>query len=275
MTKKVYQSEVDLSKDPIKNFSKFVNIKNELENLGVNITEQKIDIKDFENWLKEFEPVDNQYKKLGDVYIEKCLEHYLSFKFLNFKKDDIFIDIAASGSVFANELVKRKLIKNSYLLDLAYKEGINENKIGADAADTKLPDCFTDKMSLQCAYECFEGTADTGYIKEASRILKPNGKFVITPLYIDDVYYNCTSHTCNQEEINFDEKALKVWRNDEYSVPFSRHYNSKSFYERIILNVPKNLSVKLFFFTNLPELMNHFRDQRIYCYFLMYGEKID
>lgn len=221
MSKKIYQSEVDFSKKPLENYQYFMDLQDELIKLGTDVQIDSIDINDFKFWLKEFDAIDNQYKKLGDVYIEKCLEHYLSYKLLDFNQDDIFMDVAASGSQYANELYYSGKVKQTYLLDLAYPDGINGIKIGANAGDTKLPDNFVDKMGMHCAYECFEGDADIEYLKEASRILKPNGKFVITPLYIDKTYYNCTSDKCDQDKIEFDQDAVKVWRNDEYSVPFS------------------------------------------------------
>ncbi len=275
MTKKIYQSEVDFSKAPLENYSYFVSMKEELASANVNVVTTNIDIEDFKNWLDEFPNINKQYQPLKDVYIEKCLEHYLSYKLLDFKSTDVFMDVASSGSQYANELYYSKKVKQTYLLDLAYPEGINGIKIGANAGDMKIPDNFIDKMGMHCAYECFEGEADIQFLNEASRVLKSNGKFIITPLYLDKVYYNCTSDSCNQDTIQFDTKALKVWRNDSYQVPFSRHYSPASFYERIIKNMPKNISYKLFFYENLPELMRYFKGQRIYCYFLLYGEKND
>ncbi|MBN2964462.1 hypothetical protein JWV37_06700 [Sulfurospirillum sp. T05] len=275
MTKKIYQSEVDFSKNPLENYSYFTSMADELEARGANVVVENIDIDDFKCWLSMFSNIDNQYRGCGDVYIEKCLEHYLSYKLLDFLPTDVFMDVAASGSQYANELYYAKKVKQTYLLDLAYAEGINGIKIGANAGDMRLPKNFVDKMSMHCAYECFEGNADIGFLKEASTVLNKNGKFVITPLYLDKTYYNCTSEKCDQSEIQFDSKALKVWRDDEYSVPFSRHYSPESLCQRVIHNMPSNIQYKLYFFENLPELMREFVGQRIYCYFLLYGEKND
>lgn len=275
MAKKIYQSEVDFSKSPLKNYYYFQKIKEELISLGAHVVTETIDIQDFERWLKVFDKINNQYKKLEDVYIEKCLEHYLSYKLLDFNSEDIFMDVAASGSLYADELYYSKKVKQTYLLNLAYPEGINGIKIGANAADMKIPDKFIDKMGMHCAFECFQGEADIKFLSEASRVLKPHGKFVITPLYLDRTYYNCTSEHSNQDKIEFDKEATKVWRDDAYQVPFSRHYSPESFYKRVIKNMPKNISYTLYFYENLPELMEYFKKQRIYCYFLLYGKKND
>lgn len=275
MTKKEFQSKYDLTKNPLDNYEKFLKIKNSLISLGIVVQDFNIDIKDFNKWRNKFYKLDNLYNSMDDVHIQKCLEHYISYKLLDFKNTDIFMDIAASGSNFANELYYNNYVKQTYLLDLAYKNGINGIKIGANAGNTKLPDEFVNKIGLHCAFECFEGTSDISTIKEISRILKPKGKFVITPLYLDETYYNCTSELCNQDLIKFDEKALKIYRDDKYKVPFSRHYSSKSFYERIYLNTPSSLKKKIVFIDNVPELMKYYKNQRIYNYFVFVGEKID
>lgn len=270
---KIYQSQVDLSKKPYENFPKYLELMGNLQQLGVRVEKQKINISKFELWLSEFSQIDEMYRDYGDVYIEKCLEHFLSYQLLSFKKDEIFIDVASSGSQYANELFYKNKVKNTYLLDLAYPKGINGTKIGANAGDTGLPDDFVDTLGLHCAFECFEGDADIKFIDEADRILKPNGRYVITPLYIDNDYYNCTSEKCNQSIIDFDTQALKVWRNDEYAVPFSRHYSPESFFERIYQKIPDGMSGAVIFYENLPELMKYFPGQRIYCYFLFYCKK--
>ena len=270
---KKYLSEYDSTKKPLQNYKSYIEIKNELIELGVMLEEATIDIKDFKQWIKEFTRLNAMYKNMGDVYIEKCLEHYLSYKLLDFKPSDVFMDVAASGSQYANDLYYSGKVKQTYLLDLAYPEGINGIKIGANAANTKLPDNFVDKIGLHCAYECFEGDADIGFLSEANRLLKQKGRFVITPLYLDKTYFNCSSEKCDQSAIKFDKEALKIWRDDEYQVPFARHYSAKSFYKRVYKNIPNGINAKVVFYKNLPELMSEFKGQRIYCYFLLYGEK--
>ncbi len=269
---KLHLSQVDITKNPLENYSSYVRLKNTLEKLGIYVETQSVDINDFKIWMKNFPNINNMYKGLGDVYIEKCLEHYLSYKVLDFNDKDVFIDIAASGSVFADELARKHKVQ-TYLLDLAYPAGINGNRIGADACKTNLPDNFADTLGMHCAYECFEKDADIGFLEEANRILKPNGRLVITPLYIDEIYYNCTSAECDQSKIGFDNNAMKVWRDDEYIAPFSRHYSPEIFHERVFNNIPAGMSGKIIFYTNLPELMEEYKNQRIYCYFLFICKK--
>ena len=132
--------------------------------------------------------------------------------------------MVAHGLIFLN----KQGIK-SYRLDLAYPAGIHGIDIGSDAGDTKLPDAFATVLSAQCAYECFMGDADIRFIKEAARILKSKGKYGIVPLYLDNDYYISTSPYCNQKEVVIEAEAKKVWRDDAFKVPFSRHYSPNPF----------------------------------------------
>ena len=61
-------------------------------------------------------------------------------------------------------------------------------RVGSDAAAIPLPDASCDAMSLHCSFEHFEGTADSGFVREASRLLKPGGVGCIIPLYLSNTY---------------------------------------------------------------------------------------
>jgi len=194
------------------------------------------------------------------------MEHYLTFKHLNISNDDTYIDIAGSGSPWAKILNKRGI--KSYRLDLAYKTGIHSIDIGVDAADTKLPRGFASVLSSQCAYECLMGDADVLFIKEADRILNERGRVGIIPLYLEDTYFVSTSPYCDQRKVKIEPEAKRVWRDDEYKVPFSRHYSPESFYKRIFSRIPKEMTGKILHFRNLDEVMKHYPGQRVYCFFL-------
>jgi len=246
-------------------------ILQDLISRGVTIEEKSIDVNDFDAWLENYSEVKTRYQNSGDVFIEKCLEHYIANKLTDIKKDDVYIDIASAGSNYSDILQKRGV--NAYKLDLSFPAGVRGNEIGGDAGATKLDDCSVDSMSLQCAFECFEGDSDIRFIKEAQRILKKGGKLVISPLYIDNEFINITSRACNQDEITFDDNALKVWRDDQYKAPFSRHYSPAALLSRILKNVSDNNSYKIFHVNNLDELKTKYPGQRIYCDLVFYLEK--
>ena len=257
------QSYYDRTRNPVELKERFIKA-------GIPVEEVEIDAQDFGNWLIKFPEIKKHYSDMGDVFIEKCLEHYLTYKHLNVTRDDVLIDIAASGSPWANIL--NAMGVKSYRLDLSYPRGIHGINIGADAADTKLPDKFTSALSLHCAFECFMGDADFLFIREANRILKNNGRLGIVPLYCDDIYLVLTSPHCNQQSIKIEPDAKKVWRDDKYKAPFSRHYSPEVFARRVYSELG-NMEGKLLFFKNINQLMEIYQGQRIYCYFMFYCQK--
>jgi len=212
---------------------------------------------------------------------------------LKISGDDVYIDVASAGSPWA-EILNRRGGENrgqrsegrgqrkaiggqsrvkAYRLDLSFPKGINGIDIGADAADTKLPDRFASVLSLQCAYECFMGNADIAFLKEASRILNEKGRYGIVPLFLADIHFDSTSPYCNQAEVVIESEARKVWRDDEYKTPFSRHYSPESFAERMYSRVPKDMEGRILYFKNLDKVMQHYPGQRAYCFFMLLCEK--
>lgn len=266
------QSYYDHTKNSIENLQLYASLKDRLITAGVPVREENIDLDAFNLWLKKFRGIKNQYINMGNVFIEKCMEHYLTYKYLNMKRGDTYIDIAAAGSNWAN--IVNRIGINSYRLDLSYKAGINGINIGCDAGRTVLPEQFADCLSLHCAYECFMGDTDINFVKEASRILRPGGRYAIAPLYLDDNYFITTSPYCNQAEIIIEPAAKKVWRDDTYKVPFSRHYSPESFSDRIYSIIPKDMTGEIIYIRNIEEIINHYNDQRIYCFFLFFCRKI-
>jgi hypothetical protein len=117
------------------------------------------------------------------------------------------------------------------------------------------------------------GDVDSKFLKEAGRILNENGRFVIVPLYLANTFKVITSPLCDQRKVLIDEGAKKVWRKDEYIVPFSRNYSPESFLQRVYSNIPKDMKAKVFYFKNIEDLMKKYRGQRVYSHFMLYCEK--
>lgn len=68
-------------------------------------------------------------------------------------------------------------------------------------------------------------------------------------------------------------EARKVWRDDAYNVPFSRHYSLESFAGRIYSRIRFDMEGKILYFKNLEEVIRHYPGQRIYCFFMFICEK--
>ncbi|NJN67371.1 MAG: hypothetical protein HC884_11995 [Chloroflexaceae bacterium] len=237
---------------------------------GIPIEDARIDVDGFAQWLHDFAEVPNRYRSMGTASIEKCLEHYLAWAWLNLSTGEVYLDVAASGSNWADVLNHRGI--KAYRLDLKYPPGIHGMDIGADAGAMGLPDGFARAMSLQCAYETFQGDADIRFIHEVRRVLDEAGRFAILPLYTDDVYFILSSPYTDLTHVPLDQGARRVWREDSFREPFSRHYSPEAFAERIYSQL-NGMKGKIIHFTNLDEVEARYPGQRIYCHFMFFCEK--
>jgi SAM-dependent methyltransferase len=242
------------------------NLIRRFEILEIPVEREEIDIADFKIWMNDFPEMCDFYKEHHDVKIEKLLEHYLTAKKLGLDKKDIYVDIAACNSPFSEVLRARGI--NAYEQDLINPDGIAGHKIGGDASAMPVSDDFADILSLQCAFECFQGDSDMGFTKEAGRVLKKGGRLGILPLYVDDVYFVKTGPKYNKNKVKAEKEARWIWRDDFYlSEPFSRHYSPESFKTRVYDNL-QGMTGEIIHFTNLEKVKEEFVGQRIYCHFM-------
>ncbi|MGH2403994.1 MAG: hypothetical protein ACRDGN_05945 [bacterium] len=267
------QSYYDHTKNPLQNLDTFAGVKDALLDLGIPVQETDIDIADFERWLETFSEIRKHYAFGGPVAVEKCLQHYLVFRYLRLAADDVYIDVGAEGSPWAAVLNRRGI--RSYRLDLTYRSGIHGIDIGADAGDTKLPEGFASALSAQDAFENFIGEdADIRFVRETARILNEKGRYAIVPLYVDTTYFVTVSPYGDLRDVAIDQAAKRVWRDDEYqSVPFSRHYSPEAFKNRIFSNISETMIGKVFYFRNLPDVMRRYPGQRIVSFFMFHCER--
>ncbi len=246
-------------------------IESELLQAGIPVIHHKVDLADFKKWMDApFKSLKEYYSVAPQISIQKCLEHYLSFKYTAPEAGSTIIDIAACGSPFANIL--NSLGYDAYCLDMAYPPGINGKQIGCDASNTGLPEAFASSLILHCAFECFMGDADKLFLKEASRIMKKGGKLCITPLYLSRVHINQSSPLCLQDSIIIDQEAKKVWRSDVWNAPFARHYSPAIFYSRVYSGAPTDMNVQVVRIDNLEEISCFF-GFNIYNRFMLTAEK--
>lgn len=235
---------------------------------GIHVREVKVDLIDFDRWMADFPDLTAFYSQMGNVFIEKVLEHYLTVKYLEVQETDVLMDVAAASSPFAESLRKRGI--DAWRQDLSYAPGIKGIEIGGDAANMPLLDGFANVLTLHCAFECFQGDADIRFFGEASRVLRDGGRLGIAPLYMDTIHFVKVSPYCDKRKICIEEGAMVLWRDDEYREPFSRHYSPEIFAERISRQTPM-LEGEILYFSNLDKLSKRYEGQRIYCHFMYRG----
>lgn len=208
--KKIYEHSIEISFDTNKEkylqslsvedksfiHSDNQNILNKLSNF-VNVKSFKFDENEYWSWFKNvdyqknYPNYCNEFKGEKILHI-KALQHYISIELLKLKDSDIYMDVASSQSV-CPDIIKKYHTKNIYRQDIRYQKGIHDEYVGSNAENIPFDNNSIDKMALHCSFEHFENNSDIGFLKEAYRLLKPNGKLVITPLYMSEVAHILTS----------------------------------------------------------------------------------
>jgi hypothetical protein len=154
------------------------------------VRDYTVDVEDFRRYLTEA-----NYSRFHGYYgggkapnfTEKALEHYLAARFLGLGRGDVYIDIANDESP-APKIYRTLYGSESYRQDLKFPPGVHGDTIGGNGANMPVRDGFATKMALHCSFEHFEGDADTGFVKEANRVLADGGKLCILPLYLHTEY---------------------------------------------------------------------------------------
>jgi SAM-dependent methyltransferase len=164
---------------------------------------------------------------------QKLLEYFVSLDFLQIKPNDVLIDVASEWSLFPDMV--RKLYKAKvYQQDLIYPHGVHGFTIGGSAAKMPVESGFANQIVLHNAIEHFEGTADSDFVTEAFRVLKPGGVLCILPLFLSDDFANLTDPMMDRTGIQYDPGAKVVelpliWHNR-----FGRFYDSAAAERRLI-----------------------------------------
>ncbi|MEW6217606.1 MAG: glycosyltransferase, partial [Candidatus Bipolaricaulota bacterium] len=208
------------------------------EIVGEPIREVRINRIDFERFKAD-------YRDGRAIDDEKRLEYYITCRWMDFKADDVFIDVAAQDCPLAF-YVRDTYGCRVYRQDPYYiKPGINGEDIGGDAASLPLPDGSITKMALHNSFEHFEGDTDIRFIKEAQRVLRAGGKLCIVPLFIGDRYIQETDAGW------LDDKGVKhLWG---AGARFARCYDLDHFRKRILDN-SMSFRVKIYRVVNFGEL---------------------
>lgn len=221
-----------------------------LESAGLKVTELTVDVGEYQTYVEAAQYSRRTYynSATSPNFPEKALEHYLSTILLDLNSDDVYLDIASQMSP-TPEIFKRMYGCEVYRQDIDFPAGFNGDTIGSDAGEMPVPDDFASKMALHCSLEHFEGDADTRFIREAQRVLKPGGLLCILPLYLHNEYAIQTDpDNVPPEGIPFDSDATlycaRGWGNRH-----GRFYDVEHLKSRLADHVD-TLSVEIFVVIN-------------------------
>jgi hypothetical protein len=232
---------------------------------------KKIDVEfqDYKQWFARINYEKNypKYVKefpVGDFLNRKSLQHYISIKLLGSdkdeKRDEIYLDVASSNSVFPDILTGEYKVKKVYRHDWLYKKGIHGDRIGSNAIDIPLPGHSADKITLHCSWEHFEGNSDVEFFKEAHRILKENGKLCIIPLYLAEEYFAITSPAIWREKYSRAitippefEKGMIVCIMEQIKQRQHKYYDLKTLSKKILQPFKDIFDFEIIHFTNYKD----------------------
>ncbi len=232
----------------------YLDITPRLVDRGVEVEPYTVDVADFETYVERAGYSRLSYYDGGRVPTsrEKYLEHYVSLRLLAPAPGQVLIDVASMDSPFA-DIVAELYGLETYRQDLMFPDGLDGRTIGGDAAAMPVPDAFADHLTMHCSFEHFEGDADSRFLHEAARVLKPGGRLCSLPLYTAATYAIQThARRWRMHDIAF-EPGDPVYVGDSWGPPFGRFYDARTFERRVVEHL-EPMTLRLFAVTNLPEV---------------------
>lgn len=244
-------------------------IERALAEHGVAVQDLVIDPRAFTEFKKKIAfPANYHGGAAGGVWDEKILEHFIAYELARLDDlgpDDVYVDVAACASPWARLLREQRRLQ-AYAIDLTVASPFRGLPYyhAENATRTSFADASVLAMSLQCAYEMFEGDDDVGLLREAARILSAGGRLVISPLYMH-------THYCSYSTPDYwgtgrsDPLAKEYLRLDFLGVPSSRKYDAGKLRERVLDPLERfGLAYNLHALRNKAEL-----GAGIYCHFVL------
>lgn len=191
----------------------------------------------------------------------KLLEYFVSLELLDAQPGDVVIDVASERSMFPSVL-RDASGATVFRQDLIYPAGVNGDRIGGSAASMPVTDRFADALVLHNSFEHFEGTADSSFVAEAWRVLKPGGVVCIVPLFVSDRYVILSDPLTDRRGVVWDPHARVVelagWHNR-----FGRFYDATALDARVLAPARElGYALELLHFANVkdvhPQASMHF-----------------
>jgi SAM-dependent methyltransferase len=242
--------------------------------LGILVEQVNFDIEDCRNFWEKLTVQSQILHQLvyNQIFWQKIPQYYFTWKSLEFiltNPQKVYIDIASTGKSPYQEVLKL-LAKtpNIYFQDLIFPRGINGNLIGGSAAALPLSDLSVDGMTLNCAFEHFEGDADIGFIREAGRVLRPSGRVCIVPLYMGE-YAFVLCDPAWEFNLSVEQEEL-IHFFPQWGERHGRFYSPETLLKRIIEPAKKaGLKAKVIYFKNIRDI-----DPAAYTHFALILDKV-
>ncbi|NVJ07029.1 methyltransferase domain-containing protein [Myxococcus sp. AM001] len=190
-------------------------------------------------------------------YWEKRPQYYFTWKQIEplvAREDAVYVDIASTlSSPYLDVVRELGRTRNLYAQDLVFPPGIHGHQIGGSAAELPLEDGSVDAMTLHCSFEHFEGSADTGFIREAGRVLRPGGKVCIVPLYLGEYAFTMCDPAWGYDIRRDAESVIHLF--PRWGERHGRFYDAVTLKERVLAPAhAAGLTSRVFHFENILDL---------------------
>jgi hypothetical protein len=220
---------------------------------GIRLREFACDAVEFQRFLDAALPVyrnrgyESGYGGLQGYFPQKAFEHWISAAYLGWAPDTVVLDLACELSPATDALAEYRPA-DFYRHDIQLTTDLARRTVSGFSNAIECPDAFCDFIMAHCAIDNFEGRADTDLFIEATRILKPGGRILITPLHMATTFENVVALGSPGVQID-DGAGLCVM--PPGSLRFGRHYSAAALKQRVIDAAP-GLSFEVVHVTGLP-----------------------
>ena len=238
-------------------------ILEKLKKFGFDVINYSIDEKDYCDYLRIVNYRENYpryFREFGAALCQKSVQHYVSYRLLNMRKNSVYIDVASSNSVFPQIVKKFVGDLEVYKQDISYKWGIHQELIGSFASNIPMSDNSVDYMTLHCSIEHFEDNEDFKFFQEALRLLAVGGKVCIIPLYLADEYVIVTSpsvwknkYSVYAEAPKLDTRA-KICLNDSIKQRQSKCFSAEILKEELLDKYKDVFNITIYYIENADKI---------------------
>ncbi len=208
-----------------------------IKQIAIKISDLEINEKEFLEWQRNYFPEGESM--FNTSMHKKMLELFVSFKLLDIKNDDIYLDAAGGQYSYASRVnCKKKIIQDIRLSDkLKSFHGTEVTYLDSSCDSIPLPDEGVNKISCHHSIEHFQKNADSDFMIELQRLLAPGGKCVILPIFISDKPLLITvsaSFDCWNETGEWLVDTTATLPGGKGSGHFSRVYNPTTLKNRLL-----------------------------------------
>ncbi len=153
-----------------------------------------------------------RFRRLAYVH-DKALEYAVSLKLLDPAAGAVLLDAAGGHGEFAQAALRLYSLNAAYCLDsVGYPERPARpdlpRRLRGDVSAIPLPDASLDAVSCHHSFEHFQGDADTAFIRELGRVLRPGGRACLVPLFLSGEYYELWNIRTG---VKYDESARTLY----------------------------------------------------------------